>query len=452
MALFESLSDKLQNITARMRGKSRVSEADVKAMMREIRMALLEADVNFQVVKDLTTNISEKCKGSEVMESLTPGQQVVKIVNEALTEMLSVGDSKLKVSPSGFTVIMLLGLQGSGKTTTAAKLAKVLKKKGKKPMLTSVDTHRPAAALQLEVLAKSIDVPVFIQPQEKDAVVIAEAAVARARYMLCDTLIVDTAGRMTIDRELMQELKAIDRVVNPTESLLVVDAMIGQEAVNIALEFNQSVGLDGFIMTKLDGDARGGAALSIAQVTQKPIKFIAVGEKVDAFEEYFPDRMASRILGMGDVLSLIEKATAHIDEKQALKTMENLQNNRFTLQDMLDQFEQVKKMGSLKDLMGMIPGINKKAMDQVNPDDKVIDRNQAIIRSMTMKERTNPNLLNASRRKRIAAGSGTSVQDVNRLVKQYEESVKLFKRFGGLKGKKGMGALGRMGKGGGFPF
>ncbi len=452
MALFESLSDKLQNITARMRGKSRVSEADVKAMMREIRMALLEADVNFQVVKDLTTNISEKCKGSEVMESLTPGQQVVKIVNEALTEMLSVGDSKLKVSPSGFTVIMLLGLQGSGKTTTAAKLAKVLKKKGKKPMLTSVDTHRPAAALQLEVLAKSIDVPVFIQPQEKDAVVIAEAAVSRARYMLCDTLIVDTAGRMTIDRELMQELKAIDRVVNPTESLLVVDAMIGQEAVNIALEFNQSVGLDGFIMTKLDGDARGGAALSIAQVTQKPIKFIAVGEKVDAFEEYFPDRMASRILGMGDVLSLIEKATAHIDEKQALKTMENLQNNRFTLQDMLDQFEQVKKMGSLKDLMGMIPGINKKAMDQVNPDDKVIDRNQAIIRSMTMKERTNPNLLNASRRKRIAAGSGTSVQDVNRLVKQYEESVKLFKRFGGLKGKKGMGALGRMGKGGGFPF
>ncbi len=452
MALFEGLSEKLQNITARMRGKSRVTEADIKAMMREIRLALLEADVNFQVVKDLTASIAEKCKGAEVMESLTPGQQVVKVVNESLTEILSVGDSKLKVSPSGFTVIMLLGLQGSGKTTTAAKLARVLKKKGKKPMLSSVDTHRPAAALQLEVLGKSIDVPVFIQPQEKDAVAIAEAAVARARYMLCDTLIVDTAGRMTIDRELMQELKAINRMVNPTESLLVVDAMIGQEAVNIALEFDQSIGIDGFIMTKLDGDARGGAALSIAQVTKKPIKFIAVGEKVDAFEEYYPDRMASRILGMGDVLSLIEKASAHIDEKQAMKTLENLQNNKFTLQDMLDQFEQVKKMGSLKDLMGMIPGMNKKAMDQVNPDDKIIDRNQAIIRSMTKKERLNPNLLNASRRKRIAAGSGTSVQDVNRLVKQYEESLKLFKRFGGLKGKKGMGALGRMGKGGGFPF
>lgn len=452
MALFESLSEKLQNITAKMRGKSRVTEADIKAMMREIRLALLEADVNFQVVKDLTTSISEKCKGTEVLESLTPGQQVVKIVNESLTEILSVGDSKLQVSPSGFTVIMLLGLQGSGKTTTAAKLAKLLKKKGKKPMLTSVDTHRPAAALQLEVLAKSIDVPVFIQPQEKDAVVIAEAAVARARYMLCDTLIVDTAGRMTVDRELMQELKAINRVVNPTESLLIVDAMIGQEAVNIALEFDQSIGLNGFIMTKLDGDARGGAALSIAQVTKKPIKFIAVGEKVDAFEEYFPDRMASRILGMGDVLSLIEKATAHIDEKQAMKTLDNLQKNKFSLQDMLEQFEQVKKMGSLKDIMGMIPGMSKKAMDQVNPDDNIIDRNQAIIRSMTMKERLNPNVLNASRRKRIASGSGTTVQDVNRLIKQYEESLKLFKRFGGLKGKKGMGALGRMGKGGGFPF
>ncbi len=452
MALFEGLTEKLQNITARMRGKARVTEADIKAMMREIRLALLEADVNFQVVKDLSASIAEKCKGVEVMESLTPGQQVVKIVNESLTETLSVGDSKLKVSPSGFTVILLLGLQGSGKTTTAAKLARLLKKNGKKPMLCSVDTHRPAAALQLEVLAKSIDVPVFIQPEEKDAVKIAEAAVARARYMLCNTLIVDTAGRMTVDQELMQELKAISQVVKPTESLLVVDAMIGQEAVNIALEFDKLIGLDGFIMTKLDGDARGGAALSIAQVTKKPIKFIAVGEKVDAFEEYFPDRMASRILGMGDVLSLIEKATAQIDEKQAMKTLENLQQNKFSLQDMLEQFEQVKKMGSLKDIMSMLPGMNKKAMDQVNPDDRIIDRQQAIIRSMTMDERLNPKLLNASRRKRIAQGSGTTVQDVNRLIKQYEESLKLFKRFGGLKGKKGMGALGRFGMGKGFPF
>lgn len=451
MALFEGLSEKLQAISAKMRGKTRVSEADIKAMMREVRLALLEADVNFQVVKDLTASIAEKCKGADVMESLTPGQQVVKVVHESLIEILSVGDPKLTVSPSGFTVILLLGLQGSGKTTAAAKLARLLKSKGKKPLLASVDTHRPAAALQLEVLAKSIDVLSYIRQEEKDAVKIAREAVERARYMLCDTLIVDTAGRMTVDAELMEELKAIAAVVRPTESLLVLDAMIGQEAVNVALEFDRAISVDGYIMTKLDGDARGGAALSIAQITKKPIKLISVGEKVDALEEYKPERMASRVLGMGDILTLIEKASVQMDEKQAMKTLENLQKNRFTLQDMLEQFEQVKKMGSIKDLLGMLPGMNKKQMAQVNPDDRMIERNQAIIRSMTMKERLNPSILNASRRKRIAAGSGTTVQDVNRLIKQYEESMKLFKHLGGLKGKKGLSALGRMGRGG-FPF
>ncbi|HHX37571.1 MAG TPA: signal recognition particle protein, partial [Clostridiaceae bacterium] len=302
--MFESLSSRLQALTAKMRGKSRVTDQDIKTMMKEIRMALLEADVNFKVVKELVKEISEQCKGAEVMESLTPGQQVVKIVDEALTEMLGGEQEKLAVDPSGFTVIMLYGLQGSGKTTTAAKLALHLRKNGKKVMLTSVDVHRPAAAKQLEVLAKEIDVPVFIQPEEQDAAVISQAAVDRAKYMLCDTLIVDTAGRMTVDAELMSELKEVADVVKPTEKLLIVDAMIGQEAVNIALEFDKEIGLDGYIMTKLDGDARGGAALSIKRMTGKPIKFIGVGEKVNALEPFYPDRMASRILGMGDVLSL----------------------------------------------------------------------------------------------------------------------------------------------------
>ena len=450
MALFEGLSSRLAEITAKMRGKSRVTEQDIKDMMREIRLALLEADVNFTVVKELVAEISEKSRGAEVMESLTPGQQVVKIVHDSLVDILGQTSSKLLVSPSGFTVIMLYGLQGAGKTTTAAKLALMLKKKGKKPMLTSVDVHRPAAARQLEVLAKSIDVPCFIQPEEPDAVAIAQKAVERAKYLLCDTLIVDTAGRMTIDTEMMDELKRIGQTVNPTEKLLIVDAMIGQEAVNVALGFDREIGLDGFIMTKLDGDARGGAALSIRKITGKPIKLICVGEKVDAIEEYYPDRMASRILGMGDVLSLIEKASANLDEKKAAEAFDRLKKNQFTLEDMLSQFEEMKKMGSMKDVLAMLPGMGGKAISEDQIDEKALGKSEAIIRSMTKKERQNPNLLNASRRKRIAAGSGTTVQDVNRLIKQFEESQKMMKQFSGLfKGKK-MPNLG-FGKRG-FPF
>jgi signal recognition particle subunit SRP54 len=442
MPLFESLSQKLGAITGRMRGKSRVTEQDIKDMMREIRMALLEADVNYQVVRDLVSEISEKCRGSEVMESLTPGQQVVKIVHEALIDMLGGAAGKLAVSPSGFTVYMLYGLQGSGKTTTAAKMALMLKKRGKKPMVTSVDVHRPAAARQLEILASQIGVPCFTQPDEKDAATIASAALDRARYLLCDTLIVDTAGRMTVDEELMQELETIGKVVRPTEKLLVVDAMIGQEAVNIALAFDQRIGLDGFVMTKLDGDARGGAALSIVRMTGKPIKLACVGEKVGDIEEFYPDRMASRILGMGDVLTLIEKASEALDEKRARQTMDNILKDQFTMEDMLSQFEEVRKMGSIQDVLGMIPGMKGKQLDQAQIDPKAIDRSMAIIRSMTRRERVNPGVLNASRRKRIAAGAGTTVQEVNRLVNQYEETKTLMKRFTGMsKGRK----RGRMG-------
>ncbi len=453
MALFEGLSAKLASITAKMRGKSRVTDQDIKDMMREIRLALLEADVNYQVVKDLVSEISEKCKGIEIMESLTPGQQVVKVVHESLVNILGQTSGKLLVSPSGFTVIMLYGLQGSGKTTTAAKLALMLKKKGKKPMVTSVDVHRPAAARQLEVLAGQVGVACFIQPEEKSAVRIAEQAVQKARYLLCDTLIVDTAGRMTIDQPMMDELKAVGKVVQPTEKLLIVDAMIGQEAVNIALAFDKEIGLDGFIMTKLDGDARGGAALSIRKMTGKPIKLICVGEKVEDIEEYYPDRMASRILGMGDVLTLIEKASANLDEKKAAETFEKLRKNQFTLEDMLSQLEQVRKMGSVKDMLSMLPGLGGQPINDQDIDERAIDRSMAVIRSMTRKERQNPAILNASRRKRIASGSGTSVQEVNRLIKQFEETSKMMKQFSSMaRGKgKGFGGMGGFGKRG-FPF
>lgn len=449
MAVFDGLSGKLAAIAAKMRGKSRISEQDIKDMMREIRLALLEADVNYQVVKDLIAEISEKCKGGDVLDSLTPGQQIVKIVHESLINILGQTASKLAVSPTGFTVYMLYGLQGAGKTTTAAKLALMLKGKGKKPMLTSVDVHRPAAARQLDILAGQAGVPCFIQPEEHDAVKIAEQAVARARYLMCDTLIVDTAGRMTIDSDMMSELKAIGKVVQPTEKLLIVDAMIGQEAVNVALSFDQQIGLDGFIMTKLDSDARGGAALSIRRMTGKPIKLMCVGEKIGDIEEFYPDRLASRILGMGDVLTLIEKATAVMDEKSALDSLDKLRKNQFTLEDMLAQFTEVKKMGSLKDVLDLLPGMGGKSIDASQVDDKAIDRSAAIIRSMTRKERQNPGLLNASRRKRIATGSGTTVQDVNRLIKQFDETQKMMKQFTSMSKGKGKGlGFGRRG----FPF
>ena len=459
MAIFDGLSDRLTTITEKMRGKSRITEQDLKQMLREIRLALLEADVNYQVVKELIEDVREKSKGAEVMESLTPGQQIVKIVHDALIDILGKDQVKLAVSPSGFTVYMLYGLQGAGKTTTAAKLAWLLKKRGKKPIVTSVDVHRPAAARQLAILAEQIDVPCYIHPEEDNPVTIAEEAIARARYLMCDTLIVDTAGRMTIDHALMHELKSIANTVNPTEKLLIVDAMIGQEAVNVATSFDEQIGLDGFIMTKLDGDARGGAALSIRKMTGKPIKMVCVGEKTDQIEDFIPDRIASRILGMGDVMSLVEKATAALDEKKAAASIERLRNNQFTLDDMLDQFEQMKSMGSLKDMLGMLPGQAMKGVNVDDVDDKAVDRSVAIIRSMTKKERVSPAILNASRRKRIATGSGTSVQEVNRLIKQFTEAQKMMKQFAGFggrgskKGKKRKGkSFGGFGGPGGFPF
>ncbi|HNZ63655.1 MAG TPA: signal recognition particle protein, partial [Bacillota bacterium] len=434
MALFESLSSKLSHIADAMRGKSRVTEKDIKDMMREIRLALLEADVNYQVVKDLTDEIKEKAKGADVLESLTPGQQVVKIVHESLIDILG-KEEKLTVSPSGFTVMMLYGLQGTGKTTAAAKLGLYLKERGKKPMLVSVDVHRPAAQEQLRVLAEQAGVAYFINPGEKNAARIAEQGRARAEYMMCDTVIVDTAGRMTIDDELMRELKEIDEVVRPDERLLIVDAMIGQEAVAIAEAFDREVGLDGFIMTKLDGDARGGAALSIRRMTGKPIKMIGTGEKIEDLEVFHPDRLASRILGMGDVLTLIEKASQAFDEKQARKTVDRLMANRFTMQDMLDQLEQIKDMGSMREMIAMIPGVGRK-MGDMEFDEKGLIRTRAIIQSMTVREREDPKLLNASRRRRIAAGSGLTVQDVNRVVRQYDDMLKMMKQFGMLGGKK----------------
>lgn len=434
MAIFEGLSSKLTDITARLRGKSRLTEQDIKDMMREIRLALLEADVNYQVVKEFVSDVTEKSRGEAVMKSLTPGQMVVKIVNEKLIEILGESESKLNVSPTGFTIIMLYGLQGAGKTTTAAKLALMLKKQGKKPLVTSVDVHRPAAAKQLAVLAEQIDVPHFIAPEEKDAVKIAKDAVERAKYLLCDTLIVDTAGRMTIDQEMMDELIAIGDAVKPTERLLIVDAMIGQEAVNVAIAFNEAIPIDGFIMTKLDGDARGGAALSIRKMTGIPIKMIATGERVEDFEAFHPDRLASRILGMGDVLGLIERASQAIDEEEAMLAYERMRKNQFTLEDMLQQLGQVKKMGSMQEMLSMVPGLSGKLPDG-EIDESQFDRFRSIIQSMTKKERENHKVLNASRRKRIAAGSGTEVSDVNQVIRQFEQMQKMMKQFSG----KGMG-------------
>ncbi len=452
--MFESLSAKLQKITNSMRGKARVTESDIKDMMREIRMSLLEADVNYQVTKDFVKDMQAKCLNADIEGSFTPGQQIVKIVHESLTELLGGSDSKIKVSSSGFTVIMLYGLQGAGKTTTAVKLANILKKDGKKPMVVSVDVHRPAAAQQLKVLADNAGIQNYINIEEKDAIKIAKEGIDKAKYMLCNYLIVDTAGRTVVDDEMMDELKAINEVVKPDEKMLVVDSMIGQEAVNVAMSFEEAIGMDGFIMTKLDGDARGGAALSIRKMTGKPIKYICEGEKIDKIDVFHPGRMADRILGMGDVMTLIEKASANIDEEEAQKSLEKMLSNKFDLNDLLSQFEQMKKMGSMKDIVNMLPGVSGKVTDdQLEDSETVLNRNMAIIRSMTAKERKNPNLLNASRRKRIAAGSGTSVQDVNMLMKQFDQTSKLMKQFnkGGFKMPRGMGFPG--GKfGGGNPF
>ncbi len=439
---FESLTEKLQNAFKSLKGKGRLTEDDVDQALKEVRRALLEADVNFTVAKDFIAKIKEKAIGEEVFGSLNPAQTVIKIVNEELTELLGGTQSRIMISSRPPTVIMLAGLQGAGKTTTAGKLALMLKKQGKAPMMTACDVYRPAAITQLQVLGEQVDVPVFTIEGEKDPVRIASGAMEYAKSHLRDVVIIDTAGRLHIDEALMDELVRIKQEVRPHEILLAVDAMTGQDAVTAAKAFNEALGVDGVILTKMDGDARGGAALSIKAVTGKPIKFTGVGEKLDGLEPFYPDRMASRILDMGDIQSLIETVQGNIDAKEAAEMAEALRKGDFTLDDFLKQLQQFKKLGSMKSLLGMIPGMGKykKELDAIDMDEKEKELRQleAIIRSMTMEERQNAKLLNGSRRKRIAMGSGTKVQDVNRLLKQYEETRKMMKKMSGLqkKGKK----------------
>ena len=435
---FESLSDKLNIAFKKLRGKGVISEADINEAMREIRFALLEADVNYKVVKEFVATVKEKALGEDVLKSLTPGQQVVKIVNEELTRLLGGTSSKLTYSSSGFTTIMLAGLQGTGKTTTAAKLAAYLIKEGKKPMLAACDIYRPAAIDQLEIVGNQVGVPVYTDRNNRDAADIALAAKKEAERRGLNVLIIDTAGRLHIDEQLMDELKSIRKAVKPHEILLVVDAMTGQDAVNVAQTFHEQLGIDGIIMTKLDGDTRGGAALSVREVTGRPIKFIGMGEKLDALEVFHPDRMAGRILGMGDVLSLIEKAQESADLEKAAELEKRLAKNKFTLEDFLDQMGQIRGMGGLTKVLDMIPGGNKVSEEQIDQGERDFRRMEAIIRSMTKEERAEPSLLNASRRKRIAAGSGTTVTQVNQLIKKYEDTKKLMKQFNsGKMGKRG---------------
>ncbi|HOJ11083.1 MAG TPA: signal recognition particle protein [Clostridiales bacterium] len=441
MALFEGLSSKLQETINKMRGKGRVTEKDVKDMMREIRLALLEADVNYKVVKDFVNKISERAVGNEVLESLTPGQQVIKIVHEELIELLGNVPSKITFTSTPPTVYMLVGLQGAGKTTFAGKLGNMLRKQGKSPLLVACDVYRPAAIKQLEVVGGQLNIPVFSMEGVKNPVKIASEAIKHAKSKQYDIVIIDTAGRLHINDELMDELLNIKNAVKPQEILLTVDAMTGQDAVNVADSFNQKIGIDGVILTKLDGDTRGGAALSVKSITGKPIKFAGIGEKLNDIEPFYPDRMASRILGMGDVLSLIEKAQEAFDEKKALEMEKKLRMQQFTLDDFLDQMQELKKMGPLDQILGMIPGMNPKVKNNIKIDESKFTRMEAIINSMTRKERTNPSIVNGSRRKRIAAGSGTAVQDVNKLLKDFEEMKKLIKTFDGM-GKRGKKALG----------
>ena len=431
---FEGLSDRLQNAIRKIRGSQKVTEDDLKETLREVRMALLEADVNFKVVKDFIAKIKERAMGQEVQASLTPGQFIIKIVNEELTELLGGTQSKLMVASKPPTVIMLVGLQGAGKTTTAGKLANHLRKNGKKPLLVAGDIYRPAAIKQLQVLGEQLNIPVFSLGDQVSPVEIAKQSMSKAFSLACDTVIIDTAGRLHINEELMGELKDIKNTVKPHEILLVVDAMTGQDAVTVAETYNNDLGIDGLIVTKLDGDARGGAVLSVKAVTGRPVKFVGMGEKLDALEPFHPDRMASRILGMGDVLSLIEKAQAVFDAEDAAKLEKKMRKEEFTLEQFLEQMQQVKKLGSLESILGMLPGmgnISQKLKD-ANVDEKELDRVEAIIRSMTLSERRNPNIINGSRRKRIATGSGTRVQDVNKLLKNFEQSKKMMKKIKGM--------------------
>lgn len=430
---FDNLADKLQNTFKFLKGKGKLNEKDIKEAMREIKLALLEADVNFMIVKKFIKTVSERAVGEEVMKSLTPGQMVIKIVNEELTNLMGETQAKLEFASQPPTVIMLCGLQGAGKTTMAAKLGGFIKKKGKKPLLAACDIYRPAAIKQLEVVGNSLDIPVFTMGQE-DPRLIAKEALKEAQIKGYDVVIVDTAGRLHIDETLMDELADIKDVVKPHEILLVIDSMTGQDAVNVAETFNNKLSVDGVILTKLDGDTRGGAALSVRAVTGKPIKFIGVGEKLTDLEEFYPDRMASRILGMGDVLTLIEKAQENVDEEKMKKLESKMRNNEFDLEDFLDQLQQMKNMGPIGDLLKMIPGANSKALKDVQVDEKEFVRLEAIIQSMTPEERQKPQLINASRRKRIAAGSGTSVSAVNKLLKQHAQTKKMMKQFSGMTG------------------
>ena len=433
---FDNLSDKLAGVFKRLRSKGKLSESDVKEAMREVRLALLEADVNYKVAKDFTNSVTEKCIGANVMESLTAPQMVIKIVRDELTALMGSEQARLKTSSKIPTVIMMCGLQGSGKTTHSAKLAKHLKAQGHRPLLVACDIYRPAAIEQLKVVGKAVEAPVFEMGTEKPEI-IAKKSIAHARDYGYDFVILDTAGRLHIDTELMDELKRITQAVEVNNILLVVDSMVGQDAVNIAKSFNEILEIDGIILTKLDGDTRGGAALSVRAVTGKPIMFAGVGEKLDELDEFHPDRMASRILGMGDVLSLIEKAESELDEKKAEETARRLQENKFDMNDLLDQFQQIKKMGSLKSVLSMLPGMEKQIRD-VDIDDRAMLRVEAIIKSMTKKERAKPDILNASRRRRIAAGAGVKVEDVNKLIRQYEQMKKMFKQFSGKGGKNRM--------------
>lgn len=450
---FESLSDKLESAFGRLRSKGSLNESDVKEAMREVRLALLEADVNYKVAKDFTQRVTERAIGSQVMESLTPAQMVIKIVNEELTDLMGGTQTRLAYASHPPTIVMMCGLQGSGKTTHCAKIALKLKKENHRPLLVACDVYRPAAVKQLQVVGEQVGVPVFEKGQG-DPVEISKQAVALAKDQGYDYVIIDTAGRLHIDRELMEELQNIKVAVHPHEILLVVDAMTGQDAVTVASTFDEALGIDGMVLTKMDGDTRGGAALSARAVTGKPIKFVGMGEKLDELDYFYPDRMASRILGMGDVLSLIEKAETALDEKKAAELEAKIRKNKFDLNDLLDQMQQVKKMGSMKDILSMLPGVGSK-LKNVDIDDGQLDRIQAIIFSMTPKERANPDIINPSRKRRIAAGCGMQVEDVNRLLSQYRQMQKMMKQFNSKGMRKKLSRMnfgGGQGGFGGFPM
>ena len=429
---FDGLSSRLQEITRKLKGKARITEDDLKEVLREVKLALLEADVNFKIVKEFIKVIEEKALGQDVLKSLTPGQQVIKIVKDELVALLGGEESKINFTPNPPTVIMLVGLQGSGKTTTAGKLANIIRKQGKKPLLVACDVYRPAAIKQLQVVGKQLDIPVYVNENTKDVVLIAKQAMSIAISKLNDVIIIDTAGRLQIDEELMQELKNLKSGVKPHEILLVVDSMTGQDAVNIADTFNKELGIDGIVLTKLDGDARGGAALSVKKITGRPIKFAATGEKLSDIEVFHPERMASRILGMGDVLSIIEKAEETLDLEEAAKLEKKLKKQNFDLDDYLSQLRQMKKMGSFSSILKMLPGMNK--LKDIEVDDKEFVKIEAIICSMTKEERRNPKVLNGSRRLRIAKGSGTTVEQINKFMKSFELTQKMMKEMTSNKG------------------